>query len=643
MVINMRFAFNLLIISILAVCTWFFIVSVESKAYYRKVFRFILFSALIMYLNRLLCISMEEGYLTGSDILLTTERLIHYMFTLEIYTLYAFFIFCLFDQFHYFSGRKKLLFFMPCIITAALIITSPWTHLIFWVKDGVCHKGVLFWLLVLVRGGYAITATIKALLKRNLMIKVFGQCVILLAVFAGIQAAVFFISGNETMYYSTLIVNVVVFVLAITMVEFYKDDLTELFNQKAFKQYVSKELEKQRQRAVYLIKLKNYEYLSDNYNKYSICEVIKKLAEYIKEYTMLSSIYYLGGGRFCIIQHKSDKLNEKEFFDRLEERFCVPFEIDGSSVNLSLFAAVMNMESGKINKDNFYKYFAACDEIRYRSNDALEIVQADTFNIDQIQRYRDVEDAIERGLVEKEFTMFYQPIISAETGRVISAEALIRLKDRVLGFISPEEFIPISETNGTILEISEFVIDSVFKFVSGHDITQMGMEFIEMNLSVIQCMDENLNSKLEYYIEKYHVDPKRINLEITETTNFDEEKLKQQLEKIKKLGFSFSLDDYGTGYSNLVRVLEYPVDVIKLDKSIIWAAFDDRDSFVTVKNLIAMFHDVRRKLVAEGVENQTHADRLKELGCDYLQGYFYSKPVNQTEFVDFVNKFNNKI
>ena len=92
-----------------------------------------------------------------------------------------------------------------------------------------------------------------------------------------------------------------------------------------------------------------------------------------------------------------------------------------------------------------------------------------------------------------------------------------------------------------------------------------------------------------------------------------------------------------------MRVLEYPVDVIKLDKSIIWAAFDDRDSFVTVKNLISMFHDVRRKLVAEGVENQTHADRLKELGCDYLQGYYYSKPVNQTEFVDFVNKFNNKI
>ena len=178
--------------------------------------------------------------------------------------------------------------------------------------------------------------------------------------------------------------------------------------------------------------------------------------------------------------------------------------------------------------------------------------------------------------------------------------------------MSPEDFIPISENNGKILEISEFVIDSVFRFVKENDIVAMGMEFIEMNLSVMQCMDKNLTEKLQHYIQKYDIDPRRINLEITETaTNFDEHRLKEQLLDIKKLGFTFSLDDYGTGYSNLVRVLEYPVDVIKLDKSIVWAAFTDRDSFVTIKNLISMFHDVRRRLVAEGVENEEQMSTLR--------------------------------
>ena len=275
--------------------------------------------------------------------------------------------------------------------------------------------------------------------------------------------------------------------------------------------------------------------------------------------------------------------------------------------------------------------------MRYNSNEPVEVIQGDSFGIDQLQRYRSIEEAIERALVEKEFRMFYQPIIEASTGRIISAEALIRLNDRVLGFVSPEEFIPISESNGKIHEVSEYVIDTVFRFIKEHNLQNLGVEFIELNLSVMQCMDKKLSQKLEYYLNKYDVDPKHINLEITETaTNFDEKRLRTQLQKLKNLGFTFSLDDYGTGYSNLVRVLEYPVDIIKLDKSIVWSAFQNRDSFVTLKNLISMFHDVHRRIVAEGVESEEQRNALRELSCDYLQGYFYSKPVDEDTFISYV-------
>ena len=191
------------------------------------------------------------------------------------------------------------------------------------------------------------------------------------------------------------------------------------------------------------------------------------------------------------------------------------------------------------------------------------------------------------------------------------------------------------------MEISEYVIESVFRFVKENRLEDMGIEFVEMNLSVMQCMDKKLTEKLQFYLNKYDVDPKQINLEITETaTNFDEERLKKQLARIKSLGFTFSLDDYGTGYSNLVRVLEYPVDVIKLDKSIVWSAFHDRDNYITLKNLISMFHDVRRKIVAEGVESEEQKNALTDLGCDYLQGYYYSKPVSEEEFLAFVARYN---
>ncbi len=641
-VINMKIAYNLLILSILVVCIWFVYVSVDSKAYYRKIYRGILWAAVLMYLNRLLAVSMEQDLISYGEWMLAAERLVHYFLTLAIYTLYAYFIFCLVGQFHYYSRKRKIAFWSVNLAVNVLLITSPWTHAIFYVEDGVAYHGKLFFILILTRGIYALLATVYALMKRKLMIKIFGQSIILLAVFAVIQVTQFLICHDETMYYSTLIVNIIIFLLTITMVEFYKDSTTELLNKKAFRQFIDREIGKPGNEAVYLIKLKNYEYLRDNCYEPSVMVLVRQLAEYMKEYSMLSSIYYFEDGKFGIVVRQKDRFDENTFLDRLKERFCVPFELNGASINLTLFVAVLDVRNGKINKDNFYRYFAVCDGLKYRSNELIEVVRSDSFGIDELQRYRNIEDAIERALAEHEFEMYYQPIISTQTGRVVSAEALIRLTDRLMGFVSPEEFIPISENNGKILEISEYVIDSVFRFVKENDIAAMGMEFVEMNLSAMQCMDKNLTEKLQYYIHKYDIDPRRINLEITETaTNFDEHRLKEQLLDIKKLGFTFSLDDYGTGYSNLVRVLEYPVDVIKLDKSIVWAAFTDRDSFVTIKNLISMFHDVRRKLVAEGVENEEQMITLKELGCDYVQGYYYSRPVPKTAFIEYTKSINN--
>lgn len=639
--INMRFAYNFLILSILFICIWFAYIGIKGNAYYKRTFRWLMWAGVLMYINRLFGIAMEENYISYNDFMLSMERVIHYVLTVTVYALYAFFIYCLIDQFHYFSRLKKLLLFIPAILIDIIIISSLWTHLIFYVEDGNYYEGKLFYLMVFIRGAYALTATAHAVRKRHLLPGIFGQSVVLVAIFAIIQAVEFFISYDEALYYSTLITNIIIFLLALTVVEFYKDGLTSLLNREAFEQYAAKEIGKRNNKAVYLIKLKNYEYIKENCHETSLLSIIKDLAECLKEYTMLPSIYYLGLGRYAIIVHKKDKFDEKEFLDKLKDRLDVTFDLNGVSIHLNLFVAIMNMESGKINKNNFFKYVSACDDIKYRSKEAIEIIYCDSLGIDQLQRYRNVEEAIERALVEKEFRMFYQPIISTEKQKVISAEALIRLNDRVLGFVSPEEFIPISESNGKILEISEFVIDSVFRFVRDNPLKDMGIEFIELNLSVMQCMDKNLTEKLKYYTDKYQIDPKQINLEITETaTNFDEDRLRAQLGKLKKLGFNFSLDDYGTGYSNLVRVLEYPVDIIKLDKTIVWSAFHDRDNFITLKNLISMFHDVRRKIVAEGVENEEQMNALTELGCDFLQGYYYSKPVCEEDFLAYIARHN---
>lgn len=641
MVLDLRIVYNVLIVTILLICIWFFHVSIKDDSYYRKIFKYFIYITIMMYLNRIFEISMDEGYIQGNDNLYTLERMIHFVLTLLFYLFYSYFMLCLIHQFNSYARWKRVLFFLPNIMTVFLVILSPLTHFVFYIEDGVYYEGLGVWIVVLIRAVYGLGATLYAFAKRRLLPKIFGQASVIVAVLAIVQSIQYFVTRDETLYYYTLVVNVFIFTLTTTVVEFYKDSLTGLLNREAFEQYAETEIGKRGNKAVYLIKLKNYEYIKNNWHETALLGIIVDLAICLREIAKLPSIYYLGVGRYVVIVHKRDRFHEKDFFEKLNERVDTTFELGGVSIHLNLFIAVMNMEKGKITKNNFYKYFTACDDMKYRSAKPLEIVHGDSLGIDQLQRYRNIEDAIERALIEKEFKMFYQPIYSTEKKKIISAEALIRLNDRVLGYVSPEEFIPIAENNGKIIEISEYVIDNVFRFVKETRLKDMGVEFIELNLSVMQCMDKKLIEKLQYYLDKYEVDPKQINLEITETaTNFDEERLREQLAGIKKLGFHFSLDDYGTGYSNLVRVLEYPVDIIKLDKSIVWSAFHDKDNFITLKNLISMFHDVRRKIVAEGVETEEQMDTLVELGCDYLQGYYYSKPISEEEFLAYVARQN---
>lgn len=643
MAINVRYGYNLLIITILFVCIWFVYMSIESKTFYRRMFKRFMWCTVAVYLNRMLSLAMDMGDIPTTDMLLYAERVFHFGLTVAIYALYSFFLFCLISPHRYESHKVRWMFFTPCIITGALLVTSQWTHLILYVENGVCYDGILFWLLSIVRGGYALIATIYMVGKRHLLPRIFGQSVILVAFFAALQAVHYVLTHDEMLYYSMLIVNIVIFLLAFTMVEFYKDSITGLLNKEAFEQFATSQIGKKGNKSVYLIKLKNYEYLKDNYNDFALLDVIKQLADDILEYVSQPSVYYLGIGRYVIIINKKDKFVEEVFLSKLRERLEIPFEFGDASVYINMFVAVMNLEDGRISKENFYKYIAACDEIKYRSKESIELVYSDALGMDKLQRYRNVEDAIERALAEDEFEMYYQPIYSTQDERIISAEALIRLNDRILGYISPDEFIPISENNGKILEISEFVLDTVFRFVSEGHMKEIGLQFVEVNLSVMQCMDENLVERLQYYIQKYQVNPRYINLEITETAaSYDEDRLKKQLQKMKNLGFNFSLDDYGTGYSNLVRVLEYPVDIIKLDKSIVWSAFYEANNFIMLRNLISMFHDVKRKIVAEGIETEEQVNTLRELECDYLQGYYYSKPVNADAFCEYVKKYNNR-
>ncbi|MBR6303840.1 MAG: EAL domain-containing protein, partial [Lachnospiraceae bacterium] len=205
---------------------------------------------------------------------------------------------------------------------------------------------------------------------------------------------------------------------------------------------------------------------------------------------------------------------------------------------------------------------------------------------------------------------------------------------------SPADFIPEAERRGLILPIGDFVLDAVHRFASENELEKLGLSYIEINLSVAQCLERELPSKMEALSNKYSVGPDKVNLEITETS-YDNigDIMDENLKILSEQGYSFSLDDYGVGYSNIQRVSKLPLKIVKIDKSLV-----DNMNTVSGKsimnNTVRMMKDINKELVIEGVETKEDFDALRQMGCDFIQGFYFSKPLPAREFIEFLKENN---
>ncbi|ENZ9534949.1 EAL domain-containing protein [Clostridioides difficile] len=250
-----------------------------------------------------------------------------------------------------------------------------------------------------------------------------------------------------------------------------------------------------------------------------------------------------------------------------------------------------------------------------------------------------MKNCLKEALKNDGFEVYYQPIFSNSRGRFTSAEALLRLEHKELGFIPPDEFIPIAEQTGLINSIGLVVFEKVCRFIASDEFEDLKLDNIAVNLSVVQCMQKNLADDLLYLMNKYNVSPTKFKLEITETVAMGSFNIiKETMERLIDLGVKFALDDFGIAYSGVTNMLSLPFSVIKLDKSLIWSMNEDSRHKLTVETIIALINKLNMKAVAEGVETIKCAEDLIAMECEYLQGYYFSKPVPEDVFKNLLKE-----
>lgn len=278
--------------------------------------------------------------------------------------------------------------------------------------------------------------------------------------------------------------------------------------------------------------------------------------------------------------------------------------------------------------DNAYK---ALNEAQSQGHGQVHVFMPEQarFVFDELTLYNEMHQALENN----EFELYYQPIMDAHRQEIVSAEALIRWIHPVHGLIPPDAFIPIMEKTGFIIEVGKYILNEVVKQQKRWEMFKFKRISVSINVSMIELETGNFFNQVEKKLAETKIDPELITFEVTEGKAMETEKSTlNEFHKLHKLGVGVSLDDFGTGYTSFSYLKKFPADVLKIDRSFMEHILVKKEDQRIVQGIIELAHNLGMKVVVEGVENQQVVDLMDSYGCDYLQGYYFSKPLPSFEF-----------
>lgn len=414
----------------------------------------------------------------------------------------------------------------------------------------------------------------------------------------------------------------------------YEDDETDTLNRQAFHIMVPEMLARKKTFWLVNFTVDDNERISKSMGYDLMKVILRTVADQMKTVMPKSRFYHSRSNTLSVF------ISDREQLDALLKRagsveFDIPYR--GGSFRPQYHIAVLEFPKLGATPDEIYDtmdYLVS----HHTQHDNGRVFWVDDETIRNKNYSKQVLAVLTKAVREKAFNVVYQPIWSSEARRFASAEALVRLQDcGELGFISPEIFIPMAEQQGMIDEIGSIVFEKVCSFAAENRLWEKGINYIEVNLSGMQSVDPGLPAQLSAVMQKYGIDPKFVNLEITETASIDGgELLDANMKSLRSLGCHFSMDDFGTGYSNLAQMARVHFELVKLDKSLIWPAFGENpeEPMVILESCITMILQLGAHIVAEGVETEEQAEFLSQHGVSYLQGYFYSKPIPGAAFLE---------
>jgi len=426
-----------------------------------------------------------------------------------------------------------------------------------------------------------------------------------------------------------------------------QDSLTRLPNRVVFQDRLVEALSSagriERMVAVLLLDLDHFKDVNDTLGHPSGDALLKQVAERLLECVRKSdTVSRLGGDEFGIIQtNLNSETGVEVLARRIINSLARPFEIDGeqvytgTSIGITVFPHD-DREADKLIKNADLALYRAKQDGRnkYQLYDAEMNAE--------VQERKALELDLRQALVAGDLFLNFQPKMDVESGLITGAEALVRWYSEERGMVSPGLFIPVAEDTGMITSITDMVLRKVCMQIREWQDRGLPVPRISLNLSAADFKRENLIDVVKHAYEDAGVDPKFLELEITEGMAMGmNEHVNEMLIEMRELGMRIAIDDFGTGYSSMAYLTRFPIDALKIDQTFVRKIITESDSANITSAIIHLAQSLHVDVVAEGVEEEAQYQFLRERGCDEIQGYWISRPLHAAGFMEFLTKFNS--
>ncbi|WP_133297390.1 EAL domain-containing response regulator [Motiliproteus coralliicola] len=413
------------------------------------------------------------------------------------------------------------------------------------------------------------------------------------------------------------------------------DLLTGLLNRQSFEREVAEFLTQKSQDqmlAVLSLDLINFRQVNESYgHDYGdelLCQVASSLRAMLGSDLSIQRIARIGGDEFALLCQADYSAAFLQLCESILSWFQAPIQVHDNELFMH-FKLGVAIAYGEVKAADLIKQAATAGA---RSDRAHRYRVYDDEMLEGVKERMDLHNDLHRVIKNNELALLYQPKIEISTGRIVSAEALVRWNHPTKGLISPDRFVFLAEETGLILDIGDWCISEACRQLADWQQQDVGPVRIAVNLSPRQFTDRSLPHRLQALINHHQLQGSVLELEVTESTLLDDtDRAIKMMQQICSMDVHFAMDDFGTGYASFDYLKRYPFSTLKIDRSFIMHMCSSEREGSIVQSMIEMGHQLGLVVVAEGVEEQEQADSLKAMGCDFIQGFLYSRPVSAQE------------